>query len=117
MMVIGSLATAKTTSSQRKPAETHGGVMVSNAQFQAVTAFALNEGGDLSRLFSVKKMINCNVESGSVFEVKFGGQDSKTGKESYHDNETQFLLASEPAAGTSDLSTIKVSTHSGKKCK
>ncbi len=57
-------------------AETHGGVMISNSLLRGVTNYALEQGGDLSRVLSVKKIVNTDK-----FEIVFGGQDSKTGKE------------------------------------
>ncbi len=63
-------------------AETHGGVLLSNALFKAVTNYAIESGGSLERVLSVKKILN--KETVENFEIAFGGQDSMTGKESVH---------------------------------
>jgi hypothetical protein len=57
-------------------ADSHGGVAISNALFKGVTNYALDEGGDLERVLSVKKILNTNQ-----FEITYGGVDTM-GRES-----------------------------------
>lgn len=63
-------------------AESHGGVLLSNALLKAVTNYAIERGGSLERVISVKKIINKDTVEN--FEIAFGSQDSMTGKESIH---------------------------------
>lgn len=113
-LVAGLQAFAKVDRS-RLPAETHGGVMRSNAQFQAVTKFALDEGGDLDRVFMIKKRIDCLTDIGAIYEIQYGGQNSQTGKESYH--EKKLVSVSEPKDGMADPATVTVTKYNGNMCK
>lgn len=55
-------------------AETHGGVIRSNAAFKAVADYALAEGGALSRVFTIEKLyrIRCDYD---VYKIVWGGMD------------------------------------------
>lgn len=73
----------KPKGTDRKPADSHGGVETSNNQFATAVKFALNEGGTLARVISVKKRIDCNADtSAAYFEVVYGSRSSQTGQES-----------------------------------
>ena len=56
-------------------AESHGGVMRSNAGFEAVTKYALEEGGSLSRVLSIQKSYKSQCAKGDVYKITWGGMD------------------------------------------
>ena len=81
-LVFVNIATAKPRKADRKPAETHGGVAISNAQYEKAVNYALSEAGTILRVISVVKRIDCSRPAGSVFEIRYGSMNSQSGKES-----------------------------------
>ena len=72
-------------------AETHGGVTRSNAGFSAVAEYALDQGGDLSRVFSIQKLYKIPCASGDLYKITWGSMDSD-GVEHADKNATYVLV-------------------------
>lgn len=89
----------------RNSIESEGGVVLSNAQFEAASKSAMSQIS-AARVLSVKKRTDCIAKNGAIFEVKLKNKDSQMNID-LHDLESKMLIVS---------NNLKVQDYKGTNC-
>lgn len=91
-------------------AESHGGVTAANAQFSAVSLYALDsDASGLYRVMGVQRLGSCG-DHGQIYQISYGSMDSE-GNES--EDFREKVVASYPLAGES----VKVTEFQEPNCR